>query len=104
MKMSRFDWSVRVVKNLCRLMSAMWFNSNALEVTTAEHCMYLTKFCELLVCSCMWYSSGEFNHNKAKTSQFCKKLEPAIFKFYKNLNWSLHYSKSKGMGGFKTES
>ena len=24
-------------------------NSNTLEMTTAEHCMYLTKFCELLM-------------------------------------------------------
>ena len=31
------------------LMSAMWFDSNALEMTTAEHCIYLKKFCELLV-------------------------------------------------------
>ena len=45
-------------------MSAMWFDSNLLEMTTAEHCMYLSKFCELLVCWCMWYISGEFNHNK----------------------------------------
>ena len=37
-------------KKLCRLMSAMWFDSNALEMTTAEHFMYLTKFCELHVC------------------------------------------------------
>ena len=28
-------------------------------MTTAEHCMYLTKFCELLACQCMCYSSGE---------------------------------------------
>ena len=31
-------------------MSAMWFDSNAPEMTTAEHCMYLTKFCELIAC------------------------------------------------------
>ena len=29
-------------------MSTMWFDSNALEMTTTERCMYLTKFCELL--------------------------------------------------------
>ena len=29
-------------------MSAMRLDSNALEMTTAEHCLYLTKFCELL--------------------------------------------------------
>ena len=33
-----------------------------------------------------------------------QELEPALFKFYKNLNWSLHYSKSKGPGEFQTES
>ena len=63
--MSRSDWSVRVVKNsVDSYLQIMWFNSSALEMTTAEHCMYLTKFCEFLVCWCMWYSSGEFNHNK----------------------------------------
>ena len=40
-------------------MSAAWFDSNALEMTTAEYCMYLTNFCELLACQCMCYSSGE---------------------------------------------
>ena len=49
MRMSRADWSVRMVKNSVDSMSAMWFDMNALEMTTAEHCMYLTKFCELLV-------------------------------------------------------
>ena len=62
-------------------MSAMWLDSNALEMTTAEHCMYLTKFCELLVCWCIWYSSGEFNYDKATTSQIYK-------------SWSLHNSNS----------
>ena len=28
----------------------MWFDSNAVEMTTVKHCMYLTKFCELLAC------------------------------------------------------
>ena len=40
-------------------MSAVWFDSDALEIMTAEHCMYLMKFCELLACQCMCYSSGE---------------------------------------------
>ena len=35
----------------------MWFDWNTVEMTTAEHYMYLTKFCELLACQC--YSSGE---------------------------------------------
>ena len=49
MRMSRFDWSIRLVKNsVDSCMSTMWFDSNALEMTTAEHCMYLTKFCQLL--------------------------------------------------------
>ena len=30
-------------------MHVMWFDSNAQEMTTAEHCMYLTKFCMLVV-------------------------------------------------------
>ena len=58
-------------------LSEMWFDSNALEMMTAEHYMYFRK---LLVCS-MWYTSGEFNHNKATTSQIYK-------------SWSLHYSNS----------
>ena len=65
-------------------MSAMWFDSKALEMTTAEHCMYLTKFCELVLVYarvCGTYSSGVFNHNKATTSQMYK-------------SWSLHYSNS----------
>ena len=62
-------------------MSAMWFDSNAPEMTTVEHCMHLTKFCELIVCKCMWYSSGEFNHNKATMSQIYE-------------SWSLHCSNS----------
>ena len=36
----------------------MWFDLNALEMTTVENCMYL-KFCELLACQCMCYSSGQ---------------------------------------------
>ena len=32
-------------------MSAMWFDWNALEKTTAEHCMYLTKFLSCLYTS-----------------------------------------------------
>ena len=62
-------------------MSAMWLDSNSLEMRTAEYCMYLTKFCELLVCYCAWYSSGEFNHNKATTSQIYR-------------SWSLRYISS----------
>ena len=79
MRMSHFDWSVRVLVG--PFMSAMWFDRNALEMTTAEHCMHLTNFCELLVCQCMWYGSGEFNHNKVTTSQIYK-------------SWSLHHSDS----------
>ena len=63
-------------------MSAMWFDSNALEMTTAEHCIYLTEFCEWIVCWCMWYSSGEFNHNK----ELNKVTMSQIYK-----SWSLHY-------------
>ena len=37
---------------LGRPVSAMWFDSNAVEMTTAEHYMYLMKFCELLACQC----------------------------------------------------
>ena len=75
MRILRFDWSVRVVKNSVR-------------------CMYLTKFFELPVCWCMRYSSEEFNHNKDTTSQICitragaciiqilqeLELEPALLK------------------------
>ena len=42
--------------------------------------MHLTKFCKLPACYCMWYSSGELNHNKAMSQ---------IYK-----SWSLHYSNS----------
>ena len=38
-------------------MSALWFDLNALELTTAEHYIYLTKFRELL--ACQYNSSGE---------------------------------------------
>ena len=37
--------------------SAVWLHSEAVEMITAEHYMYLTKFCELLSFQC--YSSGE---------------------------------------------
>ena len=49
--MPRFDWSDRMVQKLCRFVSAMWFDSNALEMTTAEHCTYLTKFMSCLYVS-----------------------------------------------------
>ena len=32
-----FDWSVCVVKKLDRPVLAVWFDSNAVEMTTAEH-------------------------------------------------------------------
>ena len=38
-------------------MSAVWFDLNAVEMTTPEHYIYLTKFGELLACQC--YSPGE---------------------------------------------
>ena len=40
MRMSRFDWSVYVVRPVL----AVWFDSNAVKMTTAEH--DLTKFSE----------------------------------------------------------
>ena len=43
--------------NFGRPASAMWLDSNAIEMTTAEHYMFLTKFCELPACQC--YSSEE---------------------------------------------
>ena len=55
MRMPRFDGSDSVVLNLVD--SALWFNSNAIEMTPAEHYMYVTKFCQLLACQC--YSCGE---------------------------------------------
>ena len=45
MRMSRFDWSVCVAKNSIDLhVLAVWFDSNAVKMTTAEH--DLTKFSE----------------------------------------------------------
>ena len=35
---------------LGRPVSAAWFDSNAVEMTTAEHYMYLMRFCGLLAC------------------------------------------------------
>ena len=58
MRMSRFDWPDYVVKNSVDL-SAVWFDSNAVEMTTAKHCMYLTTFCELLAYQCMSYTVME---------------------------------------------
>ena len=56
-RMLRFDLvSLRGLK-LGRPVSAVWFDSNAIEMTTPEHYMYLTKFCELLACHS--YCSGE---------------------------------------------
>ena len=85
-------------------MSAMWFDSNALEMTTAEHCRYLTKFCELLVhanaCGTALENLIIIKLRRLKATTVIK-LEPALFKFYKNLNWSLHYSKSKDWESFK---
>ena len=42
-------------------MSALWFDSKVVEMMTAGHCMYVAKFCELLACQCIRYSSGELN-------------------------------------------
>ena len=57
MRKLRFDLvSWRGLK-LGRPVSAVRFDSNAVEMTTAEHYMYLTKLCELL--ECQRYSSGE---------------------------------------------
>ena len=44
MRMLPFDWSVCVVKKLDRPVLAVWFDSNAVKMTTAEH--DLTKFSE----------------------------------------------------------
>ena len=48
--------SLHVLK-LGRPVPAVWLDSNAVEMTTAEHYMYLTKLYELLACQC--YSSGD---------------------------------------------
>ena len=47
----------------------------------------LGKVCELLVCWCMQYSSGDFNHDKATRAGACiiqilqeLELEPALLK------------------------
>ena len=42
MRMSRFDWSVCVVKTSIDPVLAVWFDSKAVKSTTAEH--ELTKF------------------------------------------------------------
>ena len=36
MGMARFDWSVCMVKKLCRPVLALWFDSNAVKMTTVE--------------------------------------------------------------------
>ena len=38
---------------LDRPVSAVWFDSNTVGMTTVRHYMYLTKFCELLACHCL---------------------------------------------------
>ena len=45
--MSRFNWSGSVVKKLCGLCSNV-VRFERTRMTAAEHCIYLTKFCELL--------------------------------------------------------
>ena len=76
-------------------------------MTTAKHCMYLTKCCELLAWQCMsLYGYGELNIMQ-RTYSFVdyynydvsnlQGLEPASFKFYQNSNWSLHHSESEGL-------
>ena len=56
MGMLRFDWLDCVVK-LGTPVSAVWFDSHGVEMTKAEHYMYLMKLCKLL--ECQYYSSGE---------------------------------------------
>ena len=54
MRMLRFKLIRLRGLKLGRPVSAVWFDSNAAEIATAEQDMY---FSELLVCQC--YSSGE---------------------------------------------
>ena len=61
-------------------MSAIWFDSNALEITTAEHCTWWS-FVSCLSASACGTVLENFDHNKANTSQIYK-------------SWSLHYSSS----------
>ena len=61
MRMLHFDWLFCVGKNFGKPVSAVSFDLNAVEMRTAEYCIYLTKFYELLACRCTSYSFGELN-------------------------------------------
>ena len=78
-------------------MSAVWFDSNTVEMTTVEHCMYLRKFCEL-ACQCyctvleieiyVWnLYVCLFNYFDCNVSNL-QDLEPALVKIKKD--WRSH--------------
>ena len=60
----------------------MRFDSNAVEMTTAKHYMYLTKFCELLACQC--YSSGELTFMLGTYKFVLKIILTMTSQIYKN--------------------
>ena len=53
---------------------------------TAEHCMYLKKFCDLLACHCMCYSFGELKFMLG--AYMSVNILTVTSQIYKN--WSLH--------------
>ena len=104
-------WLVRLRGlKLGRPVSVVWFDSNAMEMTTAEHYIHLTKFCVLLACP--YYSLKNwnlcleparlFNYFDYSVSNLQELSLPAQFWLYEN--WSLHHSKSKGLKESQAES
>ena len=106
-------WLVRLRgQQLGRPVSAVWFDSNAVEMTTAEHFMYLMKFLSCLLASVtilfwrieiyVWnLHICLFNYFDCDVSNL-QELEPARLKFYKNR--SLHHSESNRLEKSQDES
>ena len=84
------EWECRVLigqiawQKLGRPVSAVWFDSNAVEMTTTKHCMYLTKFCEFIQ---LWRIEYY-----AKNLHICLIIITMTFQIYKS--WSLFDSNS----------
>ena len=75
------------------------------ERTTNDDCRTLHVLDEVLRVACMLvHAVHTVLENLSYDVSNLQELELALFKFYKNLNWSLHYSKSKGLGDFRIES
>ena len=81
-------------------MSVMWFDSNALEMTTAKHGMYLTSCLYANVCGTVLENLIIIKLPRLKSTR----AGACIIQILKELELEPAFHKSKGLGKFQTES